>query len=88
VRSVQPDAVVLDIGLPDLDGYEVARRLRQDPGTRHIPLLALTGYGQQRDKERAGMAGFDAHLVKPVASNDLMRTIEAMTRGFAPPGPA
>jgi signal transduction histidine kinase/ActR/RegA family two-component response regulator len=77
VLEHQPDVVVMDIGLPDVDGYQVARRLRKDAGTRHVPLIALTGYGQLRDKEQAAVAGFDAHLTKPVAPDDLIAAIEA-----------
>ncbi len=61
----QPEVVVLDIGLPGLDGYEVARRLRRMPQTCDILLIALTGYGQQSDQAQAKDAGFDEHLVKP-----------------------
>ena len=79
----QPDAVVMDIGLPDLSGYEVARRLREDTATRHVPLIALTGYGQLRDQEQATLAGFDAHLIKPVAIGDLTAAIEAAVHAAA-----
>jgi CheY-like chemotaxis protein len=61
-----PDAVLLDIGLPGMDGYEVARQLRADPRFSKILLLALTGWGRDDDKEKARSAGFDAHLTKPV----------------------
>jgi len=61
-----PEIVLLDIGLPRMDGYEVARRLRLAPLRNHTTLIALTGYGQQEDLDRAQAAGFDAHLVKPV----------------------
>lgn len=64
------EAIVLDIGLPGMDGYEVARLLRQKPWGRHALLIAVTGYGQDEDKQRAMDAGFDHHLVKPV---DLIR---------------
>ena len=76
VLAAQPDVVIMDIGLPDIDGYEVARRLRADPLTRFIPLIALTGYGQLRDKQAAALAGFNAHLVKPAASCEMVKTIE------------
>jgi PAS domain S-box-containing protein len=66
VQQEKPDAVVLDIGLPQMDGYEVARRLRSVPGGEQMLLIALTGYGQPEDKQRAEDAGFDFHLVKPV----------------------
>jgi CheY-like chemotaxis protein/anti-sigma regulatory factor (Ser/Thr protein kinase) len=61
-----PDVALVDIGLPGIDGYEVARRLREDPGTRDIRLIALTGYGLAEDQRRVLEAGFDLHLVKPV----------------------
>jgi signal transduction histidine kinase/CheY-like chemotaxis protein len=66
VIAFAPDVVLLDIGLPDTDGYEVARRLRALPAGACLTLVALTGYGQAEDRERALAAGFDAHLVKPV----------------------
>jgi signal transduction histidine kinase len=75
----RPDVAVVDIGLPGIDGYEVARRLRADPATRAIPLIALTGYGQQEDRRRALEAGFDEHLVKPV---DAQHLVDAMTRAL------
>ncbi len=62
----QPDFVLLDIGLPDMNGYEVARRLRQQPQTKDVRLIAMTGYGQDSDRQRSQEAGFDHHLVKPV----------------------
>ena len=57
--------MLLDIGLPGLDGFEVAKRLRQDPDLKNIVLVAMTGYGQVTDKLRSHDAGFDHHLVKP-----------------------
>lgn len=70
-RTFRPDAVLLDIGMPKLDGYEVARRLRQEPGMDGVLLLAMTGYGQEEDRRRSREAGFDHHLVKPVDLNQL-----------------
>lgn len=64
--SFKPDIVLLDIGLPHMDGYEVARRLRASELNGHTTLIALTGYGQVEDREKALAAGFDAHLVKPL----------------------
>jgi CheY-like chemotaxis protein len=61
-----PSSVLLDIGLPVMDGYEVARRLREDANGRRIRLIAVTGYGQDADRQRALEAGFEEHLVKPV----------------------
>lgn len=71
VEEFQPDLAVLDIGLPVMDGYELARQLRQITSLRDVRLIALTGYGQASDKERAVNAGFDAHMVKPVAVDAL-----------------
>jgi CheY-like chemotaxis protein len=62
----RPNIVLLDIGLPDIDGYEVARRLRSEPRTSESLLVALTGYGQEDDRELAHRAGFDQHWVKPI----------------------
>ncbi|MGQ9426613.1 PAS domain-containing protein [Gilvimarinus sp. F26214L] len=64
--SFEPDIVLLDIGLPGMDGYEVARRMRENPHTRGAVIAALTGYGQSSDREQARAAGFNAHFVKPV----------------------
>jgi PAS domain S-box-containing protein len=66
VASFAPEVVLLDIGLPGYDGYEVARRIRESAGGRNIRLIAITGWGQEDDKRRAWAAGFDAHLTKPV----------------------
>ncbi|HEU5178562.1 MAG TPA: response regulator, partial [Burkholderiales bacterium] len=73
-----PDVALIDIGLPDLDGYEVARRLRAAPGGRRIGLVAITGYGQPEDQKRAFEAGFDAHLTKPVAPERLRQVMAGL----------
>lgn len=73
--SRQPDVALIDIGLPGIDGYEVARRLRADPATRAIRLIALTGYGLAEDLRRVLDAGFDRHLVKPVDIDQLAEVI-------------
>jgi signal transduction histidine kinase/DNA-binding response OmpR family regulator len=65
-RSFRPQFVILDIGLPDIDGYEVARRLRAQQNRAELMLVALTGFGQDKDRERSLEAGFDRHMVKPV----------------------
>jgi CheY-like chemotaxis protein len=66
----------VDIGLPGIDGYEVARRLRADAGTRDIRLIALTGYGLAEDQRRVLEAGFDLHLVKPVELPALLAQLD------------
>ncbi|MDB5351017.1 MAG: luxQ 8, partial [Planctomycetota bacterium] len=65
-RAFRPGFVLLDIGLPGLDGYEVARGLRQDERSRDAVIIAVSGYGQEDDRRRSRAAGFDHHLVKPV----------------------
>ena len=72
----RPEVVLLDIGLPLMDGYEVARRLRQMPQTAGALLIALTGYGQQGDRQRGKDAGFDGHMLKPVDPHALAKMIE------------
>jgi CheY-like chemotaxis protein/anti-sigma regulatory factor (Ser/Thr protein kinase) len=71
----KPDIALVDIGLPGIDGYEVARRMRANPETHHIRLIALTGYGLADDQRRVLDAGFDMHLVKPVDVEQLLRAI-------------
>jgi signal transduction histidine kinase/DNA-binding response OmpR family regulator len=78
-RSAPPDVVLLDIGLPGMDGYEVARRLREAGPSSRAMIVALTGYGQQSDRDRSREAGFDHHLVKPV-DPDLVRELIAEHR--------
>ena len=76
-----PDIVLLDIGLPEMDGYEVARRIRARPGLATPRLVALTGYGQSEDLRRARDAGFDDHLVKPVDLAMLERCLNGISSG-------
>jgi len=83
VRATDPDIALVDIGLPGIDGYEVARRVRAVDGRRPV-LIALTGYGQPEDRRRASEAGFDGLLVKPVdptALTTLLATLEIPGRG-------
>lgn len=77
-REFGPDAVLLDIGLPWMDGYAVCRAFRQDALFKSIPIIAQTGWGQDRDKSLATEAGFDHHLVKPVALADLERLLAGL----------
>lgn len=82
-QACKPDAALVDIGLPGIDGYEVARRLRADPATRAIRLIAVTGYGLPDDQRRVMEAGFDQHLVKPVAIERLLDALAAAPAGTA-----
>lgn len=79
-REFRPDVVLLDIGLPDMDGYEVARCLRAEYA-QTLRLVALTGYGQEEDRRRAREAGFDQHLLKPVKVEELERVVGAVGAG-------
>jgi CheY-like chemotaxis protein/anti-sigma regulatory factor (Ser/Thr protein kinase) len=76
VRSWQPAVVFLDIGLPGMDGYEVARQLRQEHGAAGPRLVALTGFGQEEDRRRSREAGFDEFLVKPAGPDELVRAVQ------------
>jgi CheY-like chemotaxis protein len=76
----RPDVVLLDIGLPDVEAYEVARQIRDSDARRRIKLIALTGFGQVEDERRAYDAGFDLHLIKPVAPDALRDVLAAITR--------
>jgi CheY-like chemotaxis protein len=84
-RDFRPEIVFCDLGLPVMDGYEVARQLRNTPDTRGAILVALTGYGRDEDKKRSGSAGFDYHLVKPVSPESLEEMLELSSRKH--PGP-
>jgi CheY-like chemotaxis protein len=82
-QSYNPDVVLLDIGLPEMNGYEVARKLRALPGLERVRLIALTGYGQAEDQARAQAAGFDDHLMKPVDSLALKQALAGFVRAKA-----
>ncbi len=75
----RPDVAVLDIGMPDLSGYEVAKRIRREAWGAKIKLIAVTGWGQEEDKRAALLAGFDHHLTKPVDPSQLERLFDATT---------
>jgi CheY-like chemotaxis protein len=75
-----PNAVLLDIGLPDVDGLQLAKWIRQQPALRNVLLVALTGYGLESDKERTRDAGFDHHLVKPMSFQKIESILATATR--------
>jgi CheY-like chemotaxis protein/two-component sensor histidine kinase len=78
-EQFRPEVVLLDIGMPKMNGFEAARRIREQPWGRDVLLIALTGWGQDRDRRRSQSAGFDAHLVKPVDHAALMRVLASLS---------
>jgi two-component system cell cycle response regulator DivK len=92
-RALRPDVVVMDLALPELDGWEATHRIKSDPLTRHVPVVAFTGHAFQQSKESAQQAGCDAFLTKPLDPAQLVveirRVVELarQTRAFAGPGP-
>jgi CheY-like chemotaxis protein len=81
--AFRPDVVLLDIGLPKMNGYEVARQIKKQPWGQGLTLIALTGWGQDEDKRRALAAGFDHHVTKPVQAATLERLL-ALIKPLAP----
>ena len=77
----RPDIGLLDIGLPVMDGYELARQFRAREGLARVRLVAVTGYGQEHDRRRSADAGFDAHLVKPVDLDEVIRLVQEFGGG-------
>ena len=78
--AFSPDVVLLDLGLPGVDGHEVCRRLRASDGGEDLVIVAITGWGQPEDRQRSGEAGFDAHLVKPVDPASLVTLVDSLLR--------
>ena len=87
-ERVRPDVVLMDIGLPILNGYEACRQMRSQPWGQTMLLVAITGWGQDEDRERSSEAGFDLHLVKPVDHDQLFGIISGAERGTSPMPPA
>jgi CheY-like chemotaxis protein len=77
-RAEPPDVLISDIAMPGMDGYELAQRVRQEPAFRDVTLVALSGYGNLADRERAKRAGFDFHLIKPVSWDALERLLGSL----------
>ncbi|WP_322044635.1 response regulator [Paraburkholderia sp. J67] len=80
-QNFEPHVAILDIGLPGMDGHALAKALRALPVTAHARLIALTGYGQERDRQATTEAGFDRHLVKPAPFDEILREIGETTVG-------
>jgi CheY-like chemotaxis protein len=84
VAAFRPNVVLLDIGLPKLNGYEAAGRIRAQEGGKDILLIALTGWGQEEDRRRSREAGFDHHMTKPVELTVLKKLLAESKQGRAP----
>lgn len=77
-EATKPQVALLDIGLPDLDGFEVAKSIRAQPSANKMLIVAISGYGTAADKEKAFNAGFDYHFTKPLSSDQLDRLLDAL----------
>jgi len=78
VRVMRPDLILMDIGLPGMDGHAAVRALKQDPETRAIPTVALTAYAMAGDEERARSSGFDGYITKPIQTRILADTVRRL----------
>lgn len=86
-RTLRPDVAVIDIGMPGMNGFDVARAIRAEPIGEQMVLIALTGWGQEQDRQRALASGFDYHCTKPVSIDDLLRLIDSPRPGARVPAP-
>ena len=85
LHGFAPDVAILDVGLPEMDGFELARRIRRDPAHAHTILIAVTGYGRASDHAASREVGFDGHLVKPVNTTQLLSLLSSIQNGDAVP---
>ena len=81
IEQFKPDLAIIDVGLPELNGYEVAKRIRKNQHLKRVTMYAVTGYGRPKDREASAAAGFDGHLVKPLRMSDLVEVIALVTSG-------
>jgi CheY-like chemotaxis protein len=79
-ESFHPEVILLDLGMPKVNGYEVCRHIRNQPWGKGMFLVALTGWGQENDRRRTEAAGFDHHLVKPVDTSTLSKLLASLPR--------
>jgi CheY-like chemotaxis protein len=82
-EQFRPEAILLDIGLPEMDGYDTARMIRELPALKEVLIIAVTGWGQEEDKEKGKQAGFDHHVVKPADSATLMQLLSGARNRMA-----
>jgi CheY-like chemotaxis protein len=78
-NRMRPDVILLDLGMPKMNGYDACRRIREKPWSRNTLLVAVTGWGQENDRRRTSEAGFDAHIVKPIDDSLLEETLVSLT---------
>jgi CheY-like chemotaxis protein len=77
-QNLRPDVILMDIGLPDVNGYDLARQIRATPWGVKADLIAITGWGQEADRDRAFRAGFDHHLTKPISTESLETLLQSL----------
>jgi PAS domain S-box-containing protein len=87
-RTYRPEVILMDVGMPRLNGYEATRRIREQPGAKEIVIVALTGWGQDEDRARSQEAGCNGHLVKPVSLPDLEKLLNSLRKDVVAGGPA
>jgi CheY-like chemotaxis protein len=80
LEEFRPSVAVLDLGMPVMDGFELAEQIQRTSGSEQPSLIALTGYGHERDRARSHAAGFVAHLVKPISAEELLRVVAEVPR--------
>jgi CheY-like chemotaxis protein len=80
IEQVRPDVALLDIGMPELNGYEVAQQIRRQAWGKSLVLVAITGWGQEEDRQRALAAGFDHHLAKPIDPKELNTLLRSIAK--------
>jgi CheY-like chemotaxis protein len=86
-RTLQPDLIVMDLSLPKLDGWEATRRLKEQPDTRHIPIVILSSHTEQASRDKARAAGCDAYHTKPTDFHQLVDEIQTLLNARATPAP-
>jgi CheY-like chemotaxis protein len=86
--SEQPDLILMDIGLPGMDGWTATRRIKDNPATQHIPVIALTAHAMTGDREKAIESGCDSYETKPINFESLFEKMAALLKGDPPGGPA
>jgi CheY-like chemotaxis protein len=87
-RAMLPDVILTDLGMPQMDGYHFAEEVRRLPGLNRVPLVAISGYGQAKDRQRSFEAGFERHLTKPINPDELRMVLDEIDERRTPVGAA